>query len=134
MSVMFAPRVTLQLQDWLEFQLNDLPDLQAAAVQCSVTIGVFAVIVHIGKQLGHFQQPGKDLLGTDAKPVDELEYVQGQPVDVTDPSVKVIEFWAGWCAPCQKAIPHLNSMWKQLSKEFGPDQIQLVGINLGETA
>jgi len=37
--------------------------------------------------------------------------------------VRVVEFWATWCPPCRKNIPHLN----ELSKHFGED-VAFVGV------
>jgi thiol-disulfide isomerase/thioredoxin len=35
----------------------------------------------------------------------------------------VLEFWATWCSPCRKSIPHLS----QLQEEYG-DQLVVVGV------
>jgi cytochrome c biogenesis protein CcmG, thiol:disulfide interchange protein DsbE len=37
----------------------------------------------------------------------------------------VIDFWASWCKPCQKAIPELNKIYEKY-KEKG---VQIIGIN-----
>jgi thiol-disulfide isomerase/thioredoxin len=45
------------------------------------------------------------------------------PVDVQN-RVRVIEFWATWCAPCRKSIPHLNE-W---NKHFD-DAVAFVSVS-----
>ena len=50
-----------------------------------------------------------------------------EPFDIEN-KVHVVEFWATWCPPCRKSIPHLN----ELAKYFG-DRVVFVGVS-GETA
>ncbi|MDP6541839.1 MAG: TlpA disulfide reductase family protein, partial [Phycisphaerales bacterium] len=38
--------------------------------------------------------------------------------------VRVVEFWATWCPPCVKSIPHLN----ELKKHFG-EKVAFVGVS-----
>lgn len=38
--------------------------------------------------------------------------------------VVVVEFWATWCPPCRRSIPHLG----KLQKEFG-DKVVILGIS-----
>ena len=41
--------------------------------------------------------------------------------------VLVLDFYATWCAPCRKSIPHLN----ELHQRIGPSRLQIVGLNVG---
>ncbi len=39
----------------------------------------------------------------------------------------VLDFWATYCEPCVRAIPHLNS----LVAKYGKDNLVIVGLNVG---
>jgi thiol-disulfide isomerase/thioredoxin len=41
--------------------------------------------------------------------------------------VVVLDFYATWCEPCRDSIPHLVD----LQKRYGPQGLQIVGLNLG---
>jgi thiol-disulfide isomerase/thioredoxin len=41
--------------------------------------------------------------------------------------VLVLDFYATWCDPCRKSIPHLN----ELEKRIGKQDLQIVGLNVG---
>jgi thiol-disulfide isomerase/thioredoxin len=40
--------------------------------------------------------------------------------------VVFLDFWASWCAPCQKSMPQLEA----LRKEFPADRFVLIGVNV----
>ena len=42
-------------------------------------------------------------------------------------SVVVLNFWATWCAPCRKEMPHLSA----LQDEMGGDDLQVVTVATG---
>ncbi len=48
------------------------------------------------------------------------------PVAWTPGELYVLEFWATWCGPCQKAMPHVEEMW-QAVKGKG---IHFIGVNI----
>lgn len=54
----------------------------------------------------------------DAAPVLPVQrWVQGQPVSNGPGSVRVVEFWATWCAPCKMSIPALTEMSKKYANK-----------------
>jgi thiol-disulfide isomerase/thioredoxin len=42
--------------------------------------------------------------------------------------VLLIDFWASWCGPCRQAMPFLNSLHKEHSK----DGLEVIGVNVDE--
>ncbi len=42
--------------------------------------------------------------------------------------VLLVNFWATWCGPCRKEIPHLNS----LSDKYGPMGFEVLGVNVDD--
>ena len=55
-------------------------------------------------------------LGDDAPPLTIKKWLRGTPVDLAEgrgKNVYVIEFWATWCGPCIRGMPHLTDLQKE---------------------
>ncbi|MEO1129877.1 MAG: TlpA family protein disulfide reductase [Planctomycetota bacterium] len=63
-----------------------------------------------------------DLRGKKGPQVVAQRWLNGQP-DLED-KVVMVEFWATWCGPCIKGIPHLNDLHKEFS-----DHMTIVGVS-----
>ena len=63
-------------------------------------------------------------VGSDAPGLDIAHWVKGSNEAYNSGMVIVVEFWATWCPPCKKSIPHLTA----LQEEFGADGLQIVGV------
>ncbi len=73
----------------------------------------------------------EDLVGKDAPDI-ELPTLDGGKVKLSEQKGKVvvIDFWATWCPPCIKALPHLQKMAE--NKEWADKGVLIWGLNAGE--
>lgn len=78
--------------------------LLAAALAALMLVGPVA-----GAELG---------VGDPAPPLEVTKWVKGGPLDLAQAKGKnivVLEFWATWCSPCVRSVPHLTKLQQQLA-------------------
>lgn len=63
-------------------------------------------------------------VGDRAPNLEHVQWIQGQPVpSFEEGKVYVLDFWATWCGPCVRSIPHINA----LSQEHA-DDLSVIGV------
>jgi thiol-disulfide isomerase/thioredoxin len=66
--------------------------------------------------------------GSKAPPLKVAKWIKGKPVQRFEPGkVYVVEFWATWCGPCRRSIPHLT----ELAKKF-KGKVTVIGVSIWE--
>lgn len=55
--------------------------------------------------------------------LESLNFIQGEKFNIESDKYYVLEFWATWCPPCVKSIPHLNELYTNYK-----DVVNFVGI------
>ncbi|MEN8126626.1 MAG: TlpA disulfide reductase family protein [Planctomycetota bacterium] len=69
--------------------------------------------------------PTEAKLGDAATSLDGLTYIKGDAVSFEEGKITVVEFWATWCPPCLKSIPHLT----ELQKKYKDKDVTVIGIS-----
>ncbi len=75
-------------------------------------------------------QPAQSAQERGVAPNFRLTDLSGRPLELSSYSGKVvlIDFWATWCPPCRKMIPHLKS----LRAAYQGQGFEVIGISVGE--
>lgn len=89
------------------------------AVAVLTALGAHALLQQQGLPIGS-KAPDFKLTTLDGKTV-ELSKLRGKPV--------FIDFWATWCEPCRRALPHTQ----KLAEKYGKDA-HILAINIREDA
>lgn len=66
----------------------------------------------------------------DSAPEITAEAIKGEIPELGGGYVTVVEFWATWCGPCRKTIPHLT----QVQYDYEPVGVAIVGISNEDAA
>ena len=69
-------------------------------------------------------------IGDKAPSLKIKNWVKGEPVELKKGgSIYMVEFWATWCPPCLKSIPHLT----KLQKKYKDKGLVIVGVSSEKT-
>jgi thiol-disulfide isomerase/thioredoxin len=89
-------------------------------------VGMLAALLSVGSGLS-FADSLK--LGSPAPPIRFMNWIKGDPVSsFQHGKVYVIDFFATWCEPCKKGMPHLTA----LAKKYDGKAI-VIGVDVRET-
>jgi thiol-disulfide isomerase/thioredoxin len=59
-----------------------------------------------------------ELIGTKLEKLTITDYILNEPADKDfSGKLKVLEFWATWCKPCLKAVPHMNDLQRKFKNQ-----------------
>jgi len=96
---------------------------------CLGVVALLALVALVNDGQGQSNAAISGKLGSPAASLQGLQWVKGGPVEIKKGSVYVVEFWATWCPPCRKSIPHLT----ELQHQFKDKGVTIIGVS-NETA
>ena len=86
---------------------------------------ILTVAACVALTSGAFGQRGKLSVGDPAPGLDIDTWNKGEETTIESGKVYVIEFWATWCVPCRKSIPHLT----ELQEQYADAGLVIIGIS-----
>ena len=92
----------------------------------------FVFCINFGASVRAEDENTTDLIGKPA-PDFFLQTLENKPVRLSQLKghVVVVDFWATWCPPCRKSLPHLQAV--STNKEFAEKGLLVLGVNAQET-
>ena len=103
--------------------------LTMRTVAATVIFGLCVVVCVGCAKKPAAQEPATNVatakIGDPAGSLEGLEFVKGGPVKIEKGKVYVVEFWATWCPPCRRSIPHLT----EVAAKFRDRGVQIVGVS-----
>lgn len=103
--------------------------MKTRAGLCLGAVALLILAVLVGAAQKESSNPAPGQLGGPAAPLTGLQWIKGGPVQLTQGSITVVEFWATWCPPCRTSIPHLT----EIQHRFKDQRVTIVGVS-NETA
>ncbi len=68
----------------------------------------------------------KMTIGDTAPPIDIAHWIKGKKIEAFETGkVYVVEFWATWCGPCIRAMPHLS----ELQKKYTDYDVKFISVS-----
>jgi thiol-disulfide isomerase/thioredoxin len=75
-------------------------------------------------------QRGQKLkVGDPAPGLSISEWVKGEETSIKPGTTYIVEFWATWCPPCRKSIPHLT----ELKSQYTDEELRIIGVTTEES-
>ncbi len=98
----------------------------SASVRRALFPAAVALLLGISADPSHAQSLK---VGSPAPEISANEWLNGSPVQSFESGKHyVVEFWATWCPPCIRSIPHLN----ELQKKYGDQGVTVIGVAASE--
>ncbi|MDZ4830108.1 MAG: TlpA disulfide reductase family protein [Phycisphaerae bacterium] len=92
-------------------------------------IGLIAVVAAFALSAPASAQIKKLKVGDNAPALVIADWFNGSPTIIEQDKIYVVEFWATWCGPCKKSIPHLNAMHNELASKG----VTIIGVSNEES-
>ena len=102
--------------------------MRIARVQLLPVCILLAVVAGMFAAPAHAQRNKRLDVGSDAPPAlfNGAKVISGaEPTAFEEGKTYVVEFWATWCPPCRKSIPHLNDLAKSLKRKG----VTIIGVS-----
>ena len=108
---------------------SDIKELIAGKPACFETDLLKPIMTQLNKEaeLEALRVPGKDF--TDFKMATPTGAVKSLSSFVKKNKLTLVDFWASWCGPCRKEMPHV----KKLYADFHSKGLEIVGVSFDES-